>query len=711
MLESIRLTNFMRHRDLTVSFTPGLNVIRAMNEGGKTTVLRAISYALFGTRATDLASDELVTWGEKPASMRVELRVGVDGVSYLITRSPTGAEVYFTGRDAPDVVGQNEVSNFASRLLGMDASAMTHLILATQGNIRGTLDKGPAATVELIEELADLTQIDKLIQLIGEHLPVGSTAMQEQRLATYQENLAQAKAAPPVDLDQLRSEVASREIALATASASLKNAISATQEATRTLLDEQRRQLEISKAAAQRVSLTDRIADADRNIERLRDEAAQPVQNPTDFDADIAAAQDFIDQRKLRDKVLAFADVECFDATLDEVKAEQALLQRTLSEARKEHQSVSVKIATLKAQRISSSVCGLCDKDVSELPQVKAKNAEIDTSLLACTSALEHQAQMIAADEAELAEVSRALELDANIRSTYAHIAQMGFIHYDEARVPTRPYWCGPDVSGELPDIAALRAKRTQLEQAHNDARAAGRALSQLQEDRQRLVDELNHLSTSDSVADPGYLDVLAAQKARHEEIEEVVKAQHQAAVEAHQRAVNALTRGEAESASQAAAKTQLETLIAQTSAELDEITFNNTLLKAIRAARPLVAEHVWNMVLAAVSTYFTQMRGTPSHVERKGKQFLVNGTSISGLSGSTKDVLGLAIRFALTRTFLPEASFTVLDEPAAACDDDRTSALLGFLQGAGFGQVLLVTHEEASMTMADNLIALGGVQ
>jgi ABC-type transport system involved in cytochrome bd biosynthesis fused ATPase/permease subunit len=99
-------------------------------------------------------------------------------------------------------------------------------------------------------------------------------------------------------------------------------------------------------------------------------------------------------------------------------------------------------------------------------------------------------------------------------------------------------------------------------------------------------------------------------------------------------------------------------------------------------------------------------MRGVPSVVSREGKQFKVDGRA-GALSGSTLDILGLSIRVALTRMFLPNATFLILDEPAAAMDDQRTAATMGFLVAAGFPQTLLVTHEEMSESVADNLIRI----
>ena len=66
MLKKIQLKNFRRHTDLTVNFQPGMTVIRALNEQGKSTLLEAIAYAMFGVKAIRDTLDDCVTWGEAP---------------------------------------------------------------------------------------------------------------------------------------------------------------------------------------------------------------------------------------------------------------------------------------------------------------------------------------------------------------------------------------------------------------------------------------------------------------------------------------------------------------------------------------------------------------------------------------------------------------------------------------------------------------------
>ena len=56
----------------------------------------------------------------------------------------------------------------------------------------------------------------------------------------------------------------------------------------------------------------------------------------------------------------------------------------------------------------------------------------------------------------------------------------------------------------------------------------------------------------------------------------------------------------------------------------------------------------------------------------------------------------------------MPGAPFLVLDEPAAACDPERTESMLGFLVAVGFKQVLFCSHDTVSESVSDNAVYLG---
>ena len=147
--------------------------------------------------------------------------------------------------------------------------------------------------------------------------------------------------------------------------------------------------------------------------------------------------------------------------------------------------------------------------------------------------------------------------------------------------------------------------------------------------------------------------------------------------------------------------------VIVECKKDLESLSFNNALVKKLRAIRPMVANKLWNTVLSSVSVMFSQMRKTESWVTKEKDGFKVNGQSVESLSGSTLDLLGMSLRCSLLRTFLPQCGLLVLDEPMHGCDEERSESMLGFLKSVDFRQTLLVSHEEISTSVADNLIVL----
>ena len=142
--------------------------------------------------------------------------------------------------------------------------------------------------------------------------------------------------------------------------------------------------------------------------------------------------------------------------------------------------------------------------------------------------------------------------------------------------------------------------------------------------------------------------------------------------------------------------------------ADIESLAFNNAIMAKLRKLKPAITDHLWSIVLSSVSTFFSQLRGQVSVVSKDSTGFKVDGYGIESLSGSTLDALAIAVRVALTLTFIPHAPFLVLDEPAHGCDRNRTSNILGFLASTGVPQLLIASHDELSESVADHVIALG---
>lgn len=84
MITSLRLRNFRRYKDATLPFAPGVNFIEGANNVGKTTLLYAIEYALFGRVEGFKSLQSLLHPGSK--RFGIELRFQGKGGHYLLQR-------------------------------------------------------------------------------------------------------------------------------------------------------------------------------------------------------------------------------------------------------------------------------------------------------------------------------------------------------------------------------------------------------------------------------------------------------------------------------------------------------------------------------------------------------------------------------------------------------------------------------------------------
>src|SRR5574343_1589156 len=106
MIKTLKLTKFRQHVDRQFDFTDGLQLLKAPNEGGKSTTIESILFALYGSRTLRDSLAQCVTLGHKENELKVELVIEVDGTEYLYRRSKSGAEVIKGG--AVFVTGQAE---------------------------------------------------------------------------------------------------------------------------------------------------------------------------------------------------------------------------------------------------------------------------------------------------------------------------------------------------------------------------------------------------------------------------------------------------------------------------------------------------------------------------------------------------------------------------------------------------------------------------
>lgn len=701
MIKSINLKCFRKHESLEVNLTEGLQTFRGGNEAGKTTILEGASYALFGAKALRNSLAETVTWGHKDTELGAKVVLSMDK-DYVFTRSKAGAEVTIDGKVF--ITGQVEVTNFAASLLGADASTASNLMMSGQGGLRGVLVEGPKATSNLIEVLADLDIVDRIIDAATEKLQLGSTAILTDRLKSAElalKDLVPVDEPKPIDKVASEAAIAAQKEIVAEAEAALKVSAAALQ-----VEDDKR--VQAQRLEQDRVQVLNQAEDTALQLaaEKLK-VTAKP--DTSGIIAAIANAEDWEARAKAwrTFKSMSYGDLvlplPSFLALEKRCKAELADLLATVARCKGE-------IKVLEPQVATSHTCPACGQDTAHLEEVKLKQAQVKADLEAARAAL------VKADAAmpEAMENMQEIEVIQRIEAANQKLAASlaNYVEAHETTYPTTFLWKGEEFVEH--DVAAdIEAYKARLKQAQDVIAAITRAETRVE----AMQEVIAACSRRNAEIDAKLKALTMVDDVTYDKLSQSVAIDQAALQQAtgHLALLTLCYEGELETFNAQyvawkaydVRKAELGQNVTQLALDIETTEFNNMLVKKVRAARPVIANKLWNLVLSTVSTLFSQMRGETSVVTKGKDGFMVNGRPVESLSGSTLDILGLAIRCALIKTFVPNCPFLVLDEPSAACDDGRSAALVGFVAAAGFKQILLVTHEDISEALSTNLIQI----
>lgn len=714
MIISLELTCFRKHESLKVNFTQGLNVIRGPNEIGKTTLIEAFLYAGGGVKSLRESLAKTVTWGRKESELKVVAETRFSGVHYTFSRSKAGAECNWVDAEGKPqkVAGQAEVTAKFAELLGADAKTASLLMLASASGLRGALDDGPTAVSGLMGRLADFDVIDQIIEAAATRFTLGSAVPLQERLKAAEDDVNRYSVAligvDPVP--ELQAQIDERQAHLEPL---VKLADEVLQPAIVTADDKvqhakELRQQQIRLEGSIRTART-RLADEQQ---RLKDAEAKAAAKP-DNDlmeklrreiADASVKQRELDAYAIFKRIPVYPEVH-WEGTKEGFDAERAKVAAERDEIKGKRVKLDGEVAALLRGKITSGKCPTCGHAARSDEHVAQHNAEIDRQV----RELQAQALPLAAREVELnSDLSDFDKLVMTARPFEEAAAKLHeWVEIAPALWPPSVSWRGPAPT-ESVSSAALKSQLSQLEsQATAAAQAQGRceayraSIAQIEKDLADLEEGFAKLVV------PDLQPLVDAYDEAYR-----VYAEANVGIRAVKDTIAALTsERDAAAAARREAQGRLDAArarVAELEQDLERLEFHNGLVAKLKKLKPMITDHLWNTVLAAVSNFFTSLRGEQSVVTKDHEGFKVNGRGIDGLSESTLDVLALAIRVALTKTFIPHASFISLDEPAKGCDSVRTSSLLGFLASIGLQQTVLASHDEQSEAVADNVILLG---
>jgi DNA repair protein SbcC/Rad50 len=171
-LVSLSIRNFKKYRCADLEFPNGLIGIVGGNGAGKSTIVEAIAWALYGSK-TSTIKRELIknTYAKENESVQVKLRVNINNRDYIIHRVMKGKNLVpeaklFSG-NRPIAVGSREVDHKIEEILNIGFEDFMKTFYAKQKDLDNLLKEGGIGKREYLLNLLNLDYVrEKAIEKI-----------------------------------------------------------------------------------------------------------------------------------------------------------------------------------------------------------------------------------------------------------------------------------------------------------------------------------------------------------------------------------------------------------------------------------------------------------------------------------------------------------------------------------------------------------------
>jgi len=161
----LSLTNFKPYATAEIDLRDGVTVIHGVNGSGKSSLLEAVFFALYGSKALEGTLDDVVTNGTE--TCEIDLIFTHQGETYeLIRELKRSGERVSTRKcvlTGPDVTieGARDVRTFVTELLRMDAEAFINCAYVQQGDVNKLINATPKQRQDMIDDLLQLGVLEE----------------------------------------------------------------------------------------------------------------------------------------------------------------------------------------------------------------------------------------------------------------------------------------------------------------------------------------------------------------------------------------------------------------------------------------------------------------------------------------------------------------------------------------------------------------------
>jgi exonuclease SbcC len=172
-LNRLQLANFRLHADTRIDFESGLTGIIGPNGSGKTTILEAIAWALYGMPAVRGKRQDIRSLSAPGrAGVKVDLEFELGGHRHRVVRSLSAAELYLDGSSTPIANSTTAVTDLLRRRLGMSQQEFFNTYFTGQKELGVMAAMGPAERAQFLSRVLGYEKLRGAQSLVRERRSV-----------------------------------------------------------------------------------------------------------------------------------------------------------------------------------------------------------------------------------------------------------------------------------------------------------------------------------------------------------------------------------------------------------------------------------------------------------------------------------------------------------------------------------------------------------
>lgn len=186
MLQSVELENFLSHKNTKLTFDRGVTVFVGQNGAGKSSIIDAITFALFGEHLRK-STKGLLRRGNNQSYAKVEFTIGdrqFEAIRKIDSKGTVGAVLHEkkNGQTIPLAAGERKqfgesMTKTIESLVGLDFEKLKVASIVQQGELQTIIEADPKKFKELVNAIIGIDKLDLAYESMRKTIDVFRTSV------------------------------------------------------------------------------------------------------------------------------------------------------------------------------------------------------------------------------------------------------------------------------------------------------------------------------------------------------------------------------------------------------------------------------------------------------------------------------------------------------------------------------------------------------